>query len=64
MEKPIKPCEICQGDCQIKVVYEPGKKYGVACNSCGNESEVKSTRSAAINAHNKTGYRVHKVFSV
>ncbi|TYC86362.1 hypothetical protein FXB42_06640 [Acetobacterium wieringae] len=61
MEKPIKPCEICQGDCIVKTVYEPGKKYGVACQHCGNESELKSTRSAAINAHNKTSYRVHKV---
>lgn len=62
MEKPIKPCEICQGDCLVNTVYEPGKKYGVVCQSCGNESEVKSTRNAAINVHNKTGYRVHKVF--
>jgi|GEM_PF-2206933 len=62
MENTIKPCEICQGDCLVKTVYEPGKKYGVVCDSCGNESEVKRTRSAAINAHNKTGYRVHKVF--
>lgn len=62
MEKTIKPCEICQGNCLVKTVYEPGKKYGVVCDSCGNESEVKRTRSAAINAHNKTGYRVHKVF--
>ena len=62
MEKPIKPCELCQGDCIVKTVYEPGKKYGVVCNSCGNESEAKTTRNAAINTHNKTGYRVNKVF--
>lgn len=64
MEKPIKPCLICQGDCLIVELDQSGKKYGVVCSSCGNESELKSTRTAAINAHNKTGYRVHKVFSV
>ena len=61
MEKPIKPCVICWGECLVVEQDEPGKKYGVVCNSCGNESELKRTRNAAINAHNKTGYRVHKV---
>lgn len=61
MEKPIKPCVLCQGECTVKTVYEPRKKHGVVCNHCGNESDLKSTRNAAINAHNKTGYRVHKV---
>ena len=61
MEKPIKLCPICQGECRLVELDEPVKKYGVVCNSCGNESERKRTRNAAINAHNKTGYRVHKV---
>ena len=61
MEKPIKACVICQGECRVVEADEPGKKYGVVCSSCGNESEVKSTRNAAINAHNKTGYRVRKL---
>ncbi|MGV8907119.1 MAG: hypothetical protein ACOH15_11030 [Acetobacterium sp.] len=60
MEKPIKPCAICNGVCQVKTVYDPGKKYGVVCMSCGNESLIKANRPAAINAHNKIGYRVHK----
>ena len=64
MEKPIKPCEICQGECLVVELDQPGKKYRVVCSSCGNESELKRTRNAAINAHNKTVYRVHKVFSV
>lgn len=61
MEKPIKPCVLCQGECNVITVYEPRKKYGVVCSHCGNESELKSTPNAAITIHNKTGYRVHKV---
>ena len=61
MEKSIKPCDICQGECMVKTVYDPGKKYGVVCQRCGNESAVKRSPAAAIKAHNKTGYRVHKV---
>ena len=62
MEKPIKPCEICQGERLVVELDQPGKKYRVVCSSCGNESERKRTRNAAINTHNKTGYRVNKVF--
>lgn len=60
MEKVLKECELCKGRCVVGRVFEPGKKYRVMCTNCGNESEIKTTRSAAINAHNKTSYRIHK----
>lgn len=57
MEKPIKRCPLCDGDCRVTGA---GKKYAVLCTRCGNESPTKTTRPAAINSHNKTGYRLHK----
>ena len=57
MEKPIKPCPICAGACRIS---GGGKKYAVICTRCGNESPTRSTRPAAINSHNHSGFRLHK----
>lgn len=57
MEKPIKRCPLCDAVCQLSGA---GKKYAVVCPSCGNESPTRSSRQAAINSHNQTGYRLHK----
>jgi len=60
MEKAIKPCSICKGVCVPATVFEPQKKYIVSCTICGNETDPKPTRSAAINCHNKTNFNVIK----
>lgn len=57
MDKPIKQCPLCDGDCRVT---GSGKKHAVICIVCGNESPTKTTRTAAINCHNNTGYRLHK----
>ncbi|MBC3901445.1 hypothetical protein GH811_17735 [Acetobacterium malicum] len=57
MEKAIKPCSICNGLCDVKTVFEPQKKYCVTCTVCGNETDPKPTRNAAINCHNKTSFK-------
>lgn len=57
MDKPIKPCPICAGACRVS---GGGKKFAVICTRCGNESPTKSTRPAAINSHNHSGFRLHK----
>ena len=57
MEKPIKPCPICDGVCQVS---GESRAYAVSCQFCGNVSPTKTSRSAAITCHNNIGYRLHK----
>jgi hypothetical protein len=51
----IKQCGICGGACAIKSVGK--KKYYVCCGDCGNESEEKNSRAAAVAAHNRVNFR-------
>lgn len=52
----IKQCGICGGSCAIKSVGDRKKQYHVCCSDCGNESDQKSSRAAAVAAHNRVNF--------
>ena len=67
MEHLVKPCSICNGECEIKTHYDSGnsgKKYTVLCNECGNESDLKRSKVAVIKLHNQTNFKPLKSFNV
>ncbi|MGD9475361.1 MAG: hypothetical protein AB7V37_10240 [Eubacteriaceae bacterium] len=50
----IKGCGICGGLCEIRSLGK--KKYYVCCSDCGNESDLKNSRAAAVAAHNRVSF--------
>ncbi|WKY44039.1 hypothetical protein Q5O14_15640 [Eubacteriaceae bacterium ES2] len=52
----IKQCGICGGSCHVKSLVAGKKQYYVSCEDCGNESEQKNSRAAAVAAHNRVSY--------
>lgn len=54
MAQSIKACPLCQGNCFLETHDGNQKTYSIVCTVCGNETDLKSSKAAAIRLHNQT----------